>query len=83
MIRCWACTRHAPPRTPEQPNAITHQARIAGTRPQSMGANIAALEAGLVTGRANPDDGRETILSLTPAREDWIRAGRAPVGLAA
>ncbi len=48
-----------------------------------MGANIAALEAGLVTGRANPDDGRETILSLTPAREDWIRAGRAPVGLAA
>jgi DNA-binding MarR family transcriptional regulator len=43
-------------------------------RPQSMGANIAALEAGLVTGRANPDDGRETILTLTPARE----AGSAP-----
>jgi DNA-binding MarR family transcriptional regulator len=47
-------------------------------RPQSMGANIAALEAaGFVTGRPDPDDGRQTMLSITPACEEWIRAGRA------
>jgi DNA-binding MarR family transcriptional regulator len=47
-------------------------------RPQSMGANIAALEAaGFVTGRPDPGDGRQTMLSITPACEDWIRAGRA------
>jgi DNA-binding MarR family transcriptional regulator len=47
-------------------------------RPQSMGANIAALEAaGFVTGRPDPADGRQTILSITPACEEWIKAGRA------
>jgi DNA-binding MarR family transcriptional regulator len=62
----------------EGPATVTHLARAAGMRPQSMGANIAALEAaGFVTGRPDPSDGRQTILSITPACEDWIRAGRA------
>jgi DNA-binding MarR family transcriptional regulator len=60
------------------PATVTHLARAAGMRPQSMGANIAALEAaGFVTGRPDPDDGRQTMLSITPACEEWIRAGRA------
>lgn len=60
------------------PATVTHLARSAGMRPQSMGANIAALEAaGFVTGRPDPADGRQTILSITPACEEWIRAGRA------
>jgi DNA-binding MarR family transcriptional regulator len=43
-----------------------------------MGAIVAALQdAGLVTGTADPKDGRQTILSLTPACEDWIKTNRA------
>ncbi len=53
-------------------------------RPQSMSAAIAALEAaGLVRGAPDPDDGRQTIISLTDtcrtrlrnsraARQDWL-----------
>jgi DNA-binding MarR family transcriptional regulator len=62
----------------EGPATVTHLARAAGMRPQSMGANISALEAaGFVVGRPDPGDGRQTILSITPACEEWIRAGRA------
>jgi DNA-binding MarR family transcriptional regulator len=46
-------------------------------RPQSMGANIAALEAaGLVSGAPDPNDGRQTILSLTVACKERIKVGR-------
>jgi DNA-binding MarR family transcriptional regulator len=49
-----------------------------GMRPQSMGPIIAALEsAGLVQGSPHPTDGRQTILSLTPACRTWIDEGRA------
>ena len=62
----------------EGPATVTHLARAAGMRPQSMGANVAALEAaGLVIGQPDPDDRRQTILSITPACEEWISAGRA------
>jgi DNA-binding MarR family transcriptional regulator len=56
-----------------------------GVRPQSMGATIAVLkEAGLVAGAPDPDDGRQTVLSLTEAcraelkrtraaKEDWLK----------
>ena len=66
------------------PSTVTALARLAGMRPQSMGANVAALEAaGLVAGAPDPADGRQTLWSLTPhciavmkagraAREDWI-----------
>jgi DNA-binding MarR family transcriptional regulator len=43
-----------------------------------MGATIAVLEAaGLVTGSPDPKDGRQTILSLTPACRELFRSGRA------
>jgi len=62
----------------EGPATVTSLARAEGMRPQSMGANIAALEAaGFITGTPDPKDGRQTILSLTDACREWVRAGRA------
>jgi len=62
----------------EGPATVTALARAEGVRPQSMGATIAGLEAaGLVTGSPDPSDGRQTILSLTPACREWVQAGRA------
>ena len=59
------------------PGTVTALARAEGIRPQSMGANVAALEAaGLVSGAADPNDGRQTIWSLTPACRDKVKAGR-------
>ncbi|WP_213773140.1 MarR family transcriptional regulator [Bradyrhizobium sp. dw_78] len=60
------------------PATVTALARTEGVRPQSMGATIAGLEAlGLVKGSPDPSDGRQTILSLTPACRELIRSGRA------
>ncbi len=60
------------------PATVTALARTEGVRSQSMGATVAALEAaGLVSGSPHPKDGRQTILSLTPACRDWIEASRA------
>jgi DNA-binding MarR family transcriptional regulator len=60
------------------PATVSTLARAEGMRPQSMGANIAALEAaGFVTGTPDPDDGRQTILAITDACRDWLKAGRA------
>jgi DNA-binding MarR family transcriptional regulator len=57
---------------------VTSLARAEGMRPQSMGATVSALAAaGLVNGSPDPDDGRQTILSLSPACREWIKAGRA------
>jgi DNA-binding MarR family transcriptional regulator len=43
-----------------------------------MGATVAALEAeGLVKGSPDPNDGRQTILSLTLACIAMIKSGRA------
>jgi DNA-binding MarR family transcriptional regulator len=53
-------------------------ARGEGMRPQSMGSNVAALQAaGLVSGSADPSDGRQTLIDLTPACKALIRSGRA------
>ncbi len=73
---------------------MTNLARAEGVRPQSMSAIVAVLEgADLITGDADPADGRKTLLSLTEkareqfatgrlAREDWlfraIRTGFTP-----
>jgi DNA-binding MarR family transcriptional regulator len=58
--------------------SISDLARLEGVRPQSMGETIATLQAaGLVRGAPDPADGRRTLLSLTPACRDMIRAGRA------
>ena len=60
------------------PATVTTLARAEGVRPQSMGATIAVLEAaGLVSGAPDPNDGRQTILSLTPACREWLAAVRA------
>ena len=60
------------------PTTVTALARMEGVRPQSMGATVAGLEAlGLVKGAPDAKDGRQTILSLTPACRDLIRTGRA------
>jgi DNA-binding MarR family transcriptional regulator len=57
---------------------VTALAKMEGVRPQSMGATVAGLEAlGLVKGSPDAEDGRQTILSLTPACRDMIRTGRA------
>jgi DNA-binding MarR family transcriptional regulator len=53
-------------------------ARAEGMRPQSMATVIAALEsADLVSGVADPADGRRTLLSLTDACRRWVQEGRA------
>lgn len=60
------------------PTTVSTLARLEGVRPQSMGATVASLEdAGLVRGAPDPNDGRQTILSLTPKCEAMIRSGRA------
>jgi DNA-binding MarR family transcriptional regulator len=62
----------------EGPATVTTLARAEGVRPQSMGASVAALEeSGLVVGRPDPVDGRQTMLSLTAAAREWIKASRA------
>ena len=62
----------------EGASTVTTLARAEGVRPQSMGATVAALEeAGLVRGTPDPADGRQTVLSLTAAAVEWIRASRA------
>lgn len=60
------------------PATVTALARTEGMRPQSMGANVSALlEAGLVRGDPDPNDGRQTVLSLTAACHKLIKASRA------
>lgn len=53
-------------------------ARAEAMRPQSMGALLAALEAmGLTSGRPDPSDGRQTMISLTDSCRSLIEKGRA------
>ncbi|OOG64416.1 MarR family transcriptional regulator [Rhodanobacter sp. B04] len=60
------------------PATVTALAQAEGVRPQSMGATVATLEkAGLVSGSADPNDGRQTVISLTAACRDLIKASRA------
>ncbi|MCG2592448.1 MarR family transcriptional regulator [Ramlibacter sp. XY19] len=62
----------------EGPATATTLARAAGVRPQSMGATVGVLlAAGLVTGAPDPEDGRQTLLSITPASRKWLKDGRA------
>jgi DNA-binding MarR family transcriptional regulator len=60
------------------PATVTALARLEGVRPQSMGATVDGLEKlGLVKGTPDPRDGRQTILSMTPACRELIRSNRA------
>jgi DNA-binding MarR family transcriptional regulator len=60
------------------PATVSMLARAEGVRPQSMRITVAALEAaGAVSGKADPSDGRQTFLSLTPAFVKLLKSGRA------
>ena len=62
----------------EGPATVTALAKALGVRSQSMGATVSTLEAaGYVSGAADPNDGRQTILSLTAGVREKILAGRA------
>ncbi|CAB3675775.1 MarR family winged helix-turn-helix transcriptional regulator [Paraburkholderia rhynchosiae] len=59
------------------PATVTELARAHGMRPQSMGETLSVLKAaGLVSGAPDPNDGRQTVLSLTPAFRKKIKASR-------
>jgi DNA-binding MarR family transcriptional regulator len=61
----------------EGPATVTALARAEHMRSQSMGANIAALEAaGMVSGTPDPTDGRQTLWAMTDACRERIHAGR-------
>ncbi|HEX7913567.1 MAG TPA: MarR family transcriptional regulator [Paraburkholderia sp.] len=62
----------------EGPATVTELARMQGMRPQSMGETLSVLKAaGLVSGAPDPNDGRQTVLSLTPAFRKKVKASRA------
>ena len=62
----------------EGAGTVSSLARAEGMRPQSMGTVIAQLDAaGLLNGRPDPEDGRQTLWSLTRACAEWLREGRA------
>jgi DNA-binding MarR family transcriptional regulator len=53
-------------------------AALDGVRPQSMAATVAALEGdGLIAKAQDPDDGRRSILRVTPEGEALFFGGRA------
>jgi DNA-binding MarR family transcriptional regulator len=57
---------------------VSSLARAEGMRPQSMSEIVVPLQqAGFVSGSPDPDDGRQTLMSLTPKCVKWIREGRA------
>jgi DNA-binding MarR family transcriptional regulator len=60
------------------PAAVSSLARAEGMRPQSMSAIIASLlEAGLVSGAPDPNDRRQTLISLSRKCRKLINDGRA------
>ena len=62
----------------EGPATVSSLARAEGMRPQSMATVIALLEtAGLVSGVPDPNDGRQTLLSLSKSCQKLIQEGRA------
>ncbi|HZZ13729.1 MAG TPA: MarR family transcriptional regulator [Paraburkholderia sp.] len=62
----------------EGPATVTTLARLQGVRPQSMGETLSVLKAaGAVSGAPDPNDGRQTVLSLTPVFRKRVKANRA------
>ncbi len=59
------------------PATLTALARTENMRSQSMGAIVGPMEeAGLVAGAPDPNDGRQTLLSITALGSDYIRQNR-------
>lgn len=62
----------------EGPATVTTLAREEGIRPQSMGEMVSFLKtAGLIAGSPDPNDGRQTVLSLTDSCRDLMKRTRA------
>jgi len=60
------------------PATVTALAEAEGMRPQSMSGIVAALKAaGMVEGSPDPNDGRQTVLSLTDKCRKTVAAARA------
>jgi DNA-binding MarR family transcriptional regulator len=58
--------------------AVSSLARAEGMRPQSMSAIITSLlEDGLVSGSPDPNDGRQTLMSLSRKCQKLLKEGRA------
>jgi DNA-binding MarR family transcriptional regulator len=56
---------------------VSSLARAEGMRPQSMSAVMTPLQqTGLVRGSPDPNDGRQTQMSLTPKCIKWLKRGR-------
>lgn len=59
------------------PATLTALARADNMRSQSMGAIVGPLEqAGLIVGAPDPNDGRQTILSITEAGRAYVHESR-------
>ena len=60
------------------PATVSMLARAEGVRPQSMRITVSALEAaGVVSGKPDPKDGRQTFVALTPSFVKILKTGRA------
>src|SRR6202451_3648239 len=60
------------------PAAVSSLARAEGMRPQSMSAIVTSLlESGLVSGAPDPNDGRQTLMSLSRKCQKFLKEGRA------
>jgi DNA-binding MarR family transcriptional regulator len=60
------------------PAAVSSLARAEGMRPQSMSAVVTSLqESGLVSGSPDPNDGRQTLMSLSRKCQKILKEGRA------
>jgi DNA-binding MarR family transcriptional regulator len=60
------------------PITVSGLARAEGMRPQSMSAIITSLlDAGLVNGSPDPNDARQTLMSLSRKCQKFLKEGRA------
>ena len=60
------------------PITVSSLARAEGMRPQSMSAIITSLlDAGLVSGSPDPNDARQTLMSLSRKCQKFLKEGRA------
>jgi DNA-binding MarR family transcriptional regulator len=60
------------------PATVSNLARAEGMRPQSMSAIITSLlDAGLVSGSPDPNDARQTLMSLSRKCQKFLKEGRA------
>jgi len=60
------------------PATVSALARAESVRPQSMRVTVAGLKAmGVISGKPDPTDGRQTLVALTPAFQKNLKASRA------